>query len=79
MTPKEKAEKLVKKYSKWEDDTGCGWNIECAKECALIAVDEVLNFMEKDDIKTETLYWTNSPELTYWYNVKREIEKLTKH
>jgi hypothetical protein len=80
MTPKEKAKELVDKLlnanaghfyqdSEIED-------LEAAKECALIAVDEILDFMMNDDKESETCYWANHPLLSYWYEVKKEIEKL---
>ena len=69
MTPKEKAKHLVDKYfEKFSDDSGCGWDIDCSKICALIAVDEIL----------EEIYYTESTTYgcTYWQEVKKEIEKL---
>jgi hypothetical protein len=69
MTPKEKAIELVNKYwsigeQEWQD-TPLTW--EEAKQCALIAVDEIIKsinpfgmFLGKD----------------YWQEVKQEIENL---
>ena len=66
MSPKEKAKDLFKKYSKGKDDHG--WSLcefdSCAKQCALIAADEVLGYMGADR-GTE-----------FWLEVKSEIEKL---
>ncbi len=62
MTPKEKAKELFKKYSKGKDEHGwflCEFD-SCAKQCAIIAVNELIKE-------------TGSK---YWYNVKSEIEKL---
>ena len=62
MTPKEKAEELVGKYY-FQVQT-----LEQQKQCALIAVDEIINndgFTKFDDYLTE-----------YWQEVKKEIEKL---
>jgi len=61
MTPKDKAKELIKKYSllSWK---GKEFEFEYYKQCALIAVDEILN---KD-------YYNNE----YWQEVKNEIEKL---
>jgi hypothetical protein len=69
MTPQEKAKELVNKYFKesnllYEDLT---W-IQ-AKECALIAVDEIIN------IKL-LWYQKDTKELDYCKQVKQEIEKL---
>lgn len=67
MTPKEKAEELYKNYefvyiqnytSKHE-----------VKECALIAVNEIL----KDREEIDGMRVINDP---YWLEVKQEIEKL---
>ena len=70
MTPKEKAEELVDKYLPWTRD----WDIEKyaflnAKQCALIAVDEITSIK---------LLWfqKDTKELNYWQEVKQEIEKL---
>ena len=62
MTPKEKAFELYFKY--YRDVLA---NSEKAKQCALIAVDEILSMkiVRKDDLTDE-----------YWENVKQEIEKL---
>jgi hypothetical protein len=68
MTPKEKAQELVDKY----DNTLTYLESKSkAKQCALIAVEEILN----------TLYsipFGNAldNELEYWNEVKQEIEKL---
>ena len=76
MTPKEKAVELWGKYFQlnydWDGVTKDQW----AKEGALIAIDEIMNFMEKDDKESKTCYWANHPTLSYWYKVKQEIEKL---
>ena len=65
MTPKKKAIELCQKYdfvyiqnytSKHE-----------VKQCAIIAVDEI--------IKSKP-YWDTQEEFEYWYEVKEEIEKL---
>ena len=78
MTPKEKAEELFNKFYEvlpsYADEGQIEW--QSAKQCALIAVDEIMNFMEKDDKESKTCYWANHPTLSYWYKVKQEIEKL---
>lgn len=73
MSPKEKARQLVNqmlfcfqghidKYT--------------AKQCALIAVDEIFIFMKEDDEKSNTCYWANHEILFFYVDVKSEIEKL---
>lgn len=68
MTPKEKAEELVNKYLM---NTPIGFHIDDAKQCALIAVDEILNIA----------YWQlyesgGQQEEKYWNEVKQHIEQL---
>ena len=63
MTPKEKAEELVDKYYEFHNI-----NYECAKQCAIIAVDEILNFLEDDRCGFS---WKK-----YYTEVKTEIKKL---
>jgi hypothetical protein len=74
MTPKEKAKQLVEKMIIYHspDDK----DYEAAKDCALIAVDEILEFMEVDDFDSDTCYWANHSQMKYWTEVKQEIEKL---
>lgn len=80
MTAQDKAKELVKKY----EDYVCGYigssmltNTEYpeqilkhAKECAIIAIEEILKELESiDDGQTSIPY-------EYWEQVKNEIEKL---
>ncbi len=65
MKTKEKAEELVNKFSDLEDGE---MYIGKAKQCALIAVDEMLDFITKYDN-----HWL---DYVYWEEVKSEIEKL---
>ncbi len=72
MTPKAKAKEIYKKYSKGKDEHGwalCEFD-SCAKLCALIAVDEII----------ETVKYVSSDVIEldeyYWQKVKQEIEKL---
>ena len=66
MTPKEKAKELIRQFY----SIGA---VEC-KQCALIAVDEIIN-VAKPECHIETAY--NLEEtLEYWEQVKIEIEKL---
>jgi nitrate/nitrite-specific signal transduction histidine kinase len=67
MRPKEKAQDLVNKYINLTD----GWvmgieNWKHKKQCALVAVDEIINALNSDI----------NPLVNYWYEVKQEIEKL---
>ena len=76
MTPKEKAKELYLKMLDWvyNGNKYLERNIvsTSAKQCALIAVDEVINSQK---CCYECKY-EGSIELKYWSDVKTEIEKL---
>lgn len=70
MTPKEKAKELVSKYVHLaKQSSGAIGTIYNAKNCALIAVKELLSETEEID----GMRVINNP---YWLEVKNEIEKL---
>jgi hypothetical protein len=74
MTPKEKAHELINKFLLYSDDGDLKnkyWKIRNAKQCALIAVDEIL---DDDMYGMEEEYFEN--RIDYWEQVKQEIEKL---
>ena len=81
MTPKEKAISLVDSYRNilMNEDTECGNEILCtviAKQCAIIAVDEILN-LDIHDVGDYKCFDTPSEwYISYWNEVKHEIEKL---
>ena len=67
MTTKEKAVELYNRYEELGRDFTRGVSMkQFAKECALIAVDEMINVIKDLD------NWA----YTYWIEVKKEIEKL---
>ena len=77
MTPKEKAQDLIDKFSerrKFLTETK-GWveNIDSskAKGHALVAVDELIKIHYLLTTTQDT-----SPSISYWKEVKQEIEKL---
>ena len=70
MTPKEKAIKLVNKYLQIYDG-----RVTQAKECALIAVDEIINVVKRYETKKGRLLIDNI-NLLYWQEVKQEMQKL---
>ena len=75
MKPKEKAWDLNQKFMELQHYLeNNAWNN--SKQCALIAVDEVIEFMEADDFDSDTCYWANHSQMKYWTEVKQEIEKL---
>ena len=71
MTPKEKAEELIFKF---DDLLEFGLPSRIAKQCALIAVDEIL------EAKTKILNKGDGWQLVecniYWKEVKTEIQNL---
>jgi hypothetical protein len=75
MTPKEKAGQLFFKYRNLENKDSFINNYN-AKQCALIAVDEIIIQWEYIDTYLSDLNGELNPNLKYWYDVKQEIEKL---
>jgi hypothetical protein len=67
QTAKEKAEELVLRYLRINNNTKEWFNLHIAKQCALIAVDEILiiKSVDKDFDLSH-----------YWQEVKEEIENL---
>jgi hypothetical protein len=81
MTPKEKAKELVSKYVHLaKQSTGANGTIYNSKQCALIAVDEIIEGVERafDEYeKANDIYVKN--RIFYWdfySDVKSEIYKL---
>ena len=80
MTPKEKAIELIDKYIPhtrvfhevlgWED------YIDSAKQCALIAVDEIIETLNKDIRDIDVVGNILLDLIEYWQEVKQEIEKI---
>jgi hypothetical protein len=72
MTPRDKAEELVNKFQQGvqiiEEDNDS--ERFYAKQCALIAVDEII----KSHYKVFT--GINNSTLEYWQQVKQEIQRL---
>ena len=69
MTPKEKAEELIRKYYTWginKEGQTLSW-LE-SKQCALIAVNEINKYVDNSKLPY--------PYNEYWDNVIQEIENL---
>jgi hypothetical protein len=64
MTAKEKAKELFNNYFYYVEAITSNQQIENAKKCALIAVDEILRIYKEN--------W--NIENYYWRDVKKEIE-----
>jgi hypothetical protein len=77
MTAKEKAIELVSKYQNGYSINGYYYNfcndLQDSKQCALIAVDEILWEIIKYSDNSSKYVVKNSE---YWQEVKQEIEKL---
>ena len=85
MTAKEKAIELITKYQYAvrfdESETGYFTNMHSVKECALIAVDEIIKNQDNViDIMRYKLILGGIKSITmqsdYWNNVKRYIKEL---
>jgi|LakMenE18May11ns_1017448.scaffolds.fasta_scaffold8016452_1 hypothetical protein len=82
MTPKEKAKELIHYYIK--ELLSAKYSIngfvinDLAKQCALIAVDEIINSSPSLPILGDSGSYGEDIELSkiYWIEVKQEIEKL---
>jgi hypothetical protein len=76
MTPEEKANELMSKYVgislSQVDQLVDGIRIRLAKECALIAVDEIDKAIDFDWMEIQNL----DRQHDYWQQVREEIEKL---
>jgi len=74
MTPKEKAIKLVEAF--WDkitnDDDGDRY--DAAKQCALIAVDEIIK--ELPQVYIHPLGTYMNTKIEYWQEVKQEINNI---
>ena len=72
VTPKEKAKELLDKFKEHSQLMigygGLTSKIGTAKQCALIAVDEIL--------ETVVVYDDISNDYQFWQQVKQEIKKL---
>ena len=73
MTPKEKAEDLYEKFifPCWECD-----EFGRAKECALIAVDEIIDLLPNINLTPPIQRRPDKFYFQYWVIVKQSIEKL---
>jgi hypothetical protein len=72
MTPKEKANKLCMRFLiETTTDIPYGINKNIAKQCALIAVDEILTWLKAHQYSNK-----NYDAFVYYNEVKQEIEAL---
>ena len=86
MEAKKKAKELVNKIKKIkifisQEPTDIESTMEridndAIKECALIAVDEILKILPQSEYLEDRGEYDENRELIYWKQVKQEIEKL---
>ena len=88
MTPKEKAQELFKKYSSIKikevyDGIFLSFADDLCKQCALIAVNEIIESSPLDPNDAEEWLqpadWFSEANISadrYWIAVKKEIQKL---
>lgn len=72
MTPKEKAEELFNKFYSTVLPEEDEYELVISKQCALIAVDELIECSKSYDNYNAT--WAS--QINYWQEVKKEIEAL---
>ena len=72
MTSKEKAEELVHDYYSNIMDI----DFDDARQCALIAVDEILETLNEDIKDINVVGNVLLDLIEYWQDVEKEIEKL---
>jgi hypothetical protein len=72
VTPKEKAEELVLRYLRIDNNTKEWFNTYIAKQCALFAVDECIELHFNLESDANGI----GESFKYWLEVKQEIEKL---
>jgi len=73
MTPKEKADELVKKMYEVRSGSVSMITLHFAKQCALIAVNEMLE--ELDHLAFDDFDYGTS-KMMYWQEVKEEIKNI---
>jgi hypothetical protein len=72
MEAKLKAEELVLKFLRVENNTPEWFNTHIAKQCALIAVQEIINANPHSNPFTTEVYST----MLFWQEVKNEINNI---
>ena len=76
LTPKEKAKELFSKYQNiYLTEDSMGIDDELAKECALIAVDEIINSLENYGKESDELQNMEN-DFRYWQEVRQELLKI---
>ena len=71
MTPQEKADELFRKMYQTHSVAASDITTYFAKQCALVAVDEIIAQIEPS-VSMDVI----SARINYWQEVKQEIEKI---
>ena len=74
MTPKEKADKFVKKMYAVHSNSASDITLCFAKQCALIAVDEII--INMNDLQENGKLKEEFDIYIFWLDVKKEIQLL---
>jgi hypothetical protein len=74
MTPKEKADKFVKKMYAVHSNSASDITLYFAKQCALIAVDEII--INMNDLQENGKLKEEFDIYLFWLDVKKEIQLL---
>ena len=74
MKAKEKAEELILKFMRLQEPNYNWFHSKLAKQCALIAVDEIISGYEFDSLEIEHKRIMDS--INFWDEVKQEINNL---
>jgi hypothetical protein len=72
MTPEKKAEELILRFMRLQEPNYNWFHSQLAKQCALIAVDEIILSNPHSNPFNTDVY----PTMIYWQEVKQSIEKL---
>ena len=79
LTPKEKAKELFSKYQNiYLTEDSMGIDDELSKQCALIAIDEIINSSPSLPILSDAGNFVNDIEESteFWQEVKEELLKM---
>ena len=77
MNAKEKAKELILKFMRLQEPNYNWFHSKLAKQCALIAVEEIINALVEYDDRNNTYELQNMDrDFNYWQQVKSELQSL---
>jgi hypothetical protein len=74
ISPKQEAEQLVREMYAVHSNSASDITLYFAKQCALIAVDEICEILEDNGFTF--IEYHDRTTIEYWLQVRQEIEKL---